>query len=237
MKPRKLVFVALSLMLTGCNKTRPVGIISDTQMNLGQQMACIYVAESLYCTPKMIKQEDIDMKRVVFAVREIRSHLQNAQLSGTYSTKFGTHPRDYSFWNCTKTGEANPAVTCVLLKDSDSKQTAEGLKLVEFEDSVLRSLDEKRLVDACGEPRSIKSNSNWRTLMYAASHTGILIEATFSLSRSEPKVDMMTPVDEKTLETSPEVTPWLRDVPSPEAVKTIREYLPCLKEKGISASR
>ncbi len=234
-----LAFIPLSLIAVclGCGKTKTVDILSESKMNVGQQVSCFYVNDNLYCGSPAVKPEDVErfkvMDRVVFAIRSLERHrgdTEKAGEAGTYSTKFTTTPRDYSLWNCNKTGGSEPAVTCALLKNPDPKQVAYQLEQARFQDS-LRALTEKTLMNACGNPRTTKSDMISRTLVYPTTHSGVLAEVRFDTTShdTEPKVDGITTVDEKTGQFYVQGILWGTYTEGMDRITSIKEYLPCLK--------
>src|ERR1039458_5553918 len=230
-----LLLIALCL---GCSKTIWVNILCESKMNVGQQMSCFYANDNLYCGSPVVKPEDIErlkiMDKAVFAVRSEESHrseLEKQGESGTYSSRFATNPVDYSVWNCNKTGTSDPAVTCRLLKNPDPKRVEQELELARFEDSIVRPLTEKTLVNACGNPRTTKTDSISTTFVYPTTHPGVLAKARFDTSSrdSEPRLDEIETVDEKTDEFYVKGILWFPYSNDGDRITSIREYLPSLK--------
>ena len=230
------ILIAELLGLAACSRTRAVNILSETRANVGQQMSCFYHRDNLYCGSPLITPDRIDklhvMDQVVYGIYSEEQHrpeIESGGESGTYSTRFSRKPPEYSLWNCVKTGNAEPAVRCKLVRESDPYNVAAQEALISFDNSVVRPLTEKKLLSACGKPRKTKQDRISRTLIYSSSQRGLLVEVQFDTYLHPGSLDSLKSIDEKTGQFRKEGFIWVRHTDPGYTDAAIQKYLPCLR--------
>jgi hypothetical protein len=197
-----LAVISAALLLEGCSTTKTITLHSETKMVTGEQMSCIYHADNLYCASPLIKAEEIDklqvMNRVVSVVHSEEKE-SDMKEGGAFSTKFRQKPTEYSLWNCTNTGVADPAVQCALLREADQKLVAkqeqqiklneaerkQQIKLNESDERKLQSgLTEQDVIAKCGTPNEQKNDSISHTIYFRSGQAGQTWGFVFRLLRS-----------------------------------------------------
>jgi hypothetical protein len=231
-----VVLTAVLLSLTACSRTRAVNILSETKTNIGQQMSCFYHRDNLYCGSPLITPERLDklhvMEQVVYGIyaeEAHRSDIESSGETGTYSTRFATKPKEYSMWNCIKTGNPDPAVQCKLVREADPRNIEAQESLINFNNTVVWPLTEKKLLTACGKPRRTKQDRISRTFIYPSSEKGVLVEVQFDTYLHPGNLDSLKSIDEKTGQFRNEGFIWVRHTDPGYTDAAIQKFLPCLR--------
>lgn len=233
-----LIIASAIMVCLGCGKTKTVNVHSEKKTVTGQQMTCVYHYNNLYCGSELVTAEEIDKRQMMMRVVPLVSQEEkksDLKEGGAFSTKFATNPKAYSVWNCSNTGEADPAVKCTLLREADPKlvaQQEQEIKLNETQEAKLQtSITEQNLPALCGSPIERKNDSISRTYYYPSSHSGVLVEVRFDTIR-QTKLDGLTTVDAKTHAFYVDGILWHNyiDIGSTEEdrVPPIRDYFPCI---------
>jgi hypothetical protein len=235
-----LAIVSGVSLLVGCGTTKTITLHSETKMVTGEQMSCIYHADNLYCASLLIKAEEIErlqvMNRVVSVVHSEEKE-GDMKEGGAFSTKFRQKPTEYSLWNCTNTGVADPAIQCALLREADQKLVAkqeQQIKLNESDERKLQSgLTEQDVIAKCGTPVEQNNDSISDTIYFRSGRAGQNVEVRFSTLKKPTQLDQIESVEEsKAHEFIPGGILWnnFSNIGSTdeERVADIRQYFPCI---------
>ena len=235
-----LAVLSTVFLLEGCSTTKTITLHSQTKMVTGEQMSCIYHSDNLYCVSPLIKTEAIErLQLMAKVVSVVHSEEKESEMKegGAFATRFGRKLAEYSLWNCTNTGVADPAIQCVLLREADqklvSKQEQE-IALNESGEKKLQSgLTEQDVITKCGTPVEQKSDSISHTLYFRAAQPGHDVEVRFSTLRTPNQLDQI----ESTQESTPhDFIPggifWNNYInigkTDEERVPDIRQHFPCV---------
>jgi hypothetical protein len=193
---------SVTLFLLGCGTTTTVNVHSETKMVTGEQMSCIYHGNNLYCASPLLKVEDIDKLQIMSKVVSVVSHEEkesDMKEGGSFSTKFASKPKEYSLWNCSSTGVAEPAIKCTLLREADQKlveQQEREIKLNETQETKLQyRTTEQSIISACGSPIEQRDDSISHTIYFPSSQTGVLMEVEFSTLEKPQQLEHIETVD------------------------------------------
>ena len=243
--------LSVALLLEGCSTTKTIALHDETKMVIGEHMSCIYHAENLFCASPLIKAEDIDkvqiMKKVVSVVHSEQRDSEMRE-GGAFSTSFPRKPKEYSLWNCTYTGVADPAVQCALLREADQKLVADQeqqiklseaekerqIKLNEGDERRLQSgLTEQDVVAKCGPPIGLEHDSISRTIYFRSMQAGQNVEVRFSTLGKPTQLDHIESVQEnKSHEFIPSGIFWNNfsniGKTDEEHVANVRQHFPCI---------
>ena len=235
-----LAIISAAFLLEGCSTTKTITLHSETKMVTGEQMSCIYHADNLYCASTLIKAEDIDklqvMNRVVSVVHSEEKE-SDMKEGGAFSTRFRQRPKEYSLWNCTNTGVADPAIQCALLREADQKLVAkqeQQIKLNESDERKLQSgLTEQDVIAKCGTPVEQKNDSISQTIYFRSVRAGQNVEVRFSTLKKPNELDQIESVQEsKAHEFIPSGIFWNNfsniGKTDEEHVADIRQYFACI---------
>lgn len=238
MKRVSVVFLVLAALSMGCGKTKTVNVVTDFKIDVGRQMSCIYSSGNLYCYSKLLTPEETKkwvahggMVTAIQTLEKERSDNVTTGESGAYSSKFSKSPVDYSLWNCSKTGNVDPAIRCELQIAPDPTVVAKTLDAVKFEESVLLPITQESLISACGKPRKTQESDISKWFYYPSTHSGTLIRLEFDtyIKRPSGRLAYLDSVNEKTDEFV-QGPLWNLDTGADESLKSkLNEYLPCLK--------
>ena len=193
---------SVTLFLLGCGTTTTVNVHSETKMVTGEQMSCIYHGKNLYCASPLLKVEDIDKLQIMSKVVSVVSHEEkesDMKEGGSFSTKFASKLKEYSLWNCSSTGVAEPAIKCTLLREADQKlvaQQEQEIKMNETQEAKLQyGTTEQSIIAACGSPIEQKDDSISHTVYFPSSRIGVLAEVRFSTLKKPQQLDQIETVD------------------------------------------
>jgi len=229
---------SVTLFLLGCGTTTVVNVHSEDKMMTGELMSCIYHGNNLYCASPLLKAEDIDRLQIMSKVVSVVSNEQkesDMKEGGSFSTKFASKPKEYSFWNCSSTGVAEPAIKCTLLREADQKlvaQQEQEIKMTETQEAKLQyGTTEQSIVAACGSPIEQEDDSISHTTYFHSSQSGVLMQVRFSTLRKPQQLEGIETVDTIAHGLVVEGVSWNNFAnigkTDEDQLATIRQYFPC----------
>jgi len=216
-----------------------VTLSTEERVEVGQQLTCVYHAETIFCENAVLKPEELDksdiMGNIVDVVQSIVDHTPEEKvLRASYNTRFGKKPLDYSLWTCQRTGQTAPAVTCEWLRYADEKKTVkreQEIKGAMALNSRLKDSTAQTVLAACGPPENQKQDNISKTYVYPSPHKGTLVEVRFTTigeNSDNPKLESLTSVDEGG-KFYPAGLLWLNSYANYRRAEPIKDYFPCLK--------
>jgi hypothetical protein len=251
------LFAAVALcLLIGCSRQQTVSVLG-LRWEIGQHQDCIYKAKNLYCIPagansvagyqltnwktrdgKPVPRNDalllvsVDLTRSLDRNRSETERDKDAE-TGVYDTKFSTSPPDYSIWDCFKTGQGSPAISCTLTKkaegEKEKKSLARQIEDGKLDDAV-RALSQDDLIRKCGQPGQVTSDSISRTLHYQAA-SGLPIAFRFdTLGHGIPLLDEATSEEPRDEKAARKIFWWKSSPLSSFEAEMLAKEMPCLKQ-------
>jgi hypothetical protein len=228
---------SVALFLLGCGTTTTVNVHSGTKMVTGEQMSCIYHGNNLYCASPLLKIEDIDRLQIMSKVVSVVSNEEkegDMKEGGSFSTKFASKPKEYSLWNCSSTGVAEPAIKCTLLREADQKlveQQEREIKLNETQEAKLQyRTTEQSVIAGCGAPIKQKDDVISHSIYFPSSHNE-LVRVRFSTLSGSRQLDEIALVDTSNAYVLAGFM-WSNYVnigkTDEDHVASIRQYFPCI---------
>jgi hypothetical protein len=199
-----MALIGITLLCAGCSKTKPVKILSGPWA-VGKHQDCVYQGEGIYCLPTTMTKFrqynfegfiDKDKKKLartdgIFILGvDIVHYLQRNRAeaekdpsaeSGTFETSFSNPPSDYSLWDCYKTGNGSPAISCHLTKEADSKTHDFNAKkeAAARTDDVLLDLTAASLTKSCSTPQSASLDDLYQMFKYPSARAEVPITLKF----------------------------------------------------------
>lgn len=248
-----------AFLLLGCSHTKTVNLLA-MKWQVGQHQDCVYGSGNLFCIPansahiggwpikgiqdkdgKPIPRSEAIFEHSVVLTRRFESALSKSYRdkddeTGTYDIKFSADPADYSIWDCVKTGQSSPAISCSLTRKASGQKDTQLIAEKEEElrlDSMLKSLSIEQLETKCGKPSETNSDMSSRSLIYASS-SGLPIAFSFeTYHKGEPMALEGARSQEKKDPDQARKISWRASADSimgmMEAASLVKE-MPCLKK-------
>lgn len=202
-------------------------------------MSCIFHGNNLYCASPLLKVEDIDRLQIMSKVVSVVSNEEkesDMKEGGSFSTKFASKPKEYSLWNCSSTGVAEPAIKCTLLREADQKlvtQQEQEIKLNEMHEAKLQyNTTEQSIIAACGAPIEQKDDSISHTIYFPSSHSGVLVEVRFNTLEKPRQLEHIETVDSSKAHAFVVGILWSNFAnigkTDEDHVAAIQQYFPCI---------